>query len=132
MLERVVSIVFVLVGIVHLIPVVGVLGAERLASLYGVQDLGADLELLMRHRAVLFGIVAMALFIGAAVPACRWLAWWVGVISVGSFVALAQLYPSLEPSIARVVRVDWIALALLVIAGAMLLWVSLLRRGSAT
>ena len=43
-------------AVFHLLPAMGLLGAGRLAALYGVSIPGDDLLLLMRHRALLFGI----------------------------------------------------------------------------
>ena len=45
------------VGLVNLLPVSGVLSANRLQALYGVAIEDVNFLVLMRHRAVLFGIV---------------------------------------------------------------------------
>ena len=49
--ERAVQACLVLVGIVHLVPLTGVVGSARLHTLYGVTLDGPDLAILMRHRA---------------------------------------------------------------------------------
>jgi hypothetical protein len=46
-----------LVGLANLLPVVGVLSAARLQIPYGVALDDPNLVILMRHRAVLFGVV---------------------------------------------------------------------------
>lgn len=48
-MNKVISGLLVLVGIIHILPVSGVLGIERLAMLYGVTVSDPDLEILMRH-----------------------------------------------------------------------------------
>jgi hypothetical protein len=45
------------VGIIHQLPLTGVLSVSRLQVLYGVTITDPNLEILMRHRAVLFGIL---------------------------------------------------------------------------
>jgi hypothetical protein len=54
----------VLVGLVNLMPAVGILGSARLEALYGLPLAGDDLLLLMRHRAALFGVLGALLMIG--------------------------------------------------------------------
>ena len=81
------------VGIIHLLPLSGVLGAERLAVLYGMSFNEPNLAILMRHRAVLFGMLGAFL----------WLAW-----SVGGY----------NPQLARVFLADVVALACLAIGAA--------------
>ncbi|WP_211163693.1 hypothetical protein [Azoarcus taiwanensis] len=47
----------IIVGIIHLLPLAGVLGADRLASLYGIAFDEPKTVIPMRHRAVLFGLL---------------------------------------------------------------------------
>ena len=55
------SAMLVVVAVIHLLPVSGVLGSERLAALYGLPFNEPNLAILMRHRAVLFGLLAQVL-----------------------------------------------------------------------
>ena len=59
----------ILVGIIHLLPVVGVLSAERLSALYGLQISEPNLLILMRHRAVLFALLGVFLIVASFKPA---------------------------------------------------------------
>ena len=56
---------FTLTGLINLYPAMGLLGAAQLESLYGLPFTGEDLLLLMRHRALLLGLLG-AFIIGAA------------------------------------------------------------------
>ena len=56
-MERFISAILIIVGLTNLLPVIGVISAESLASLYGFATLQGDLLILMRHRALLFGIL---------------------------------------------------------------------------
>lgn len=58
-MEKVVTGLLMLVGIIHLLPSFGVLWVEHLAALYGVSLGDANHEILMRHRAVLFGLLGI-------------------------------------------------------------------------
>ena len=56
-MKHIASSMLVVVGLTHLLPLSGVLGAASLANLYGLQFNEANLEILMRYRAVLFGLL---------------------------------------------------------------------------
>ena len=121
----VVPVVLVLVALIHALPIVGVLGVDQVARLYGVSALDTNVELLLRHRAVLFGLLAAFLAYAAIRPLLHRAALAAGFVSVVSFLVLSHLVGPYNTALATVVRVDWIALALLA-AGAV---AHALRRG---
>jgi hypothetical protein len=110
-----VTIAFLLAAIVNLFPVLGVLSTARLEALYGVPIADPNLAVLMRHRALLFGIVGALLAIGAFHPPLRPLAGAAGFVSMLSFVALA-LGAEHNPLLRRVLWVD-VAASLVLAAG---------------
>ncbi|MEM6514203.1 MAG: phosphopantetheine adenylyltransferase [Pseudomonadota bacterium] len=116
-----ISILLLIVGVIHLLPVIGVLGTERLIALYGIPISDPNLEVLMRHRAVLFALLGGFLVYAAFTPALQMLAVIAGLVSVVSFIALAQPVDSINAALLRVVRADLVALVSLVIAGGLLL-----------
>ena len=105
-------------AVIHLLPLVGVLGGDRLQSLYGIAIDSPDLQILMRHRAVLFGLLGIYLLAAAFIPALQPSALAVGLISVLSFLLLAWTTEGYNASIARVVAVDLVALVALLIGTA--------------
>jgi hypothetical protein len=109
----VVPAVLVLVAIIHALPVVGVLGSGKLSQLYGVDVTDPSLELLLRHRAILFGLLSAFLVVATFRPELHWFALVAGLVSVASFLILAQMTISITAGVATVVRADWVALALL-------------------
>jgi hypothetical protein len=116
--QTTVRLMWVVVGVIHLLPLPGVLGADRLAALYGVVVDEPNLSLLMRHRAVLFGLLG-AFMVGAAFrPAWQALALTAGLVSVVSFLVLAALGGELNPSVQGVVAADVVALLCLLVVGA--------------
>lgn len=105
------------VAVIHLVPVVGVLGAERLAGLYGVRVDQPDLEILLRHRAMLFGLLGASLAAAALVPDLHATALAAAAVAVGSFLVLAVVgQPGGE--VARVVAVDVAAFVVLLVGAA--------------
>jgi hypothetical protein len=108
--------VLVGVGAVHLLPLVGVLGGERLSALYGVRADDPNLALLLRHRAVLFGLLGAFMVAAAWLPAWRSAALAAGAVSVLSFLVLSLLVGEVNAALARVVLVDVVAAAALALA----------------
>jgi hypothetical protein len=117
-MRYVVPSVLLVVAAIHALPVIGILGASQLSRLYGLPVNDANLELVLRHRALLFGLLAAFLGYAAFKPELHRLALVAGVASVSSFLVLAALVGPYNQAIATVVRVDWVALALLVLAAA--------------
>lgn len=114
-MRYVVPVVLVLVGIIHALPLLGVTGGARLANLYGITDMDASLEILLRHRAVLFGLLAAFLGYAAFKPELHGPALMVATVSVVSFLAFALTSGGYSPAVATVVKADLIAAVLLVI-----------------
>jgi hypothetical protein len=112
-----ISAALVVVAIIHLLPLVGVLGPARLVALYGVAVPEPNLELLLRHRAVLFGIIGALLLAATVHVPLRPAALLVGLASVVSFLLLAWLVGPINTHLFRVVVADILALVLLLAAG---------------
>ncbi|PXX41514.1 phosphopantetheine adenylyltransferase [Undibacterium pigrum] len=115
-LSHVVSAGLVVAGLVHLAPVAGCLGQTQLAALYGININGPDTEILLRHRAVLFGMSGVFMLWAAAKSEMQWLALATGLLSVISFLAIATMVGGYNGAIGRVVMVDGVVLFVLVIA----------------
>jgi hypothetical protein len=107
-----------IVGLIHLLPLLGVTGRVALEKAYGIPVESPDLQLLLQHRAVLFGLLGTACMIAAFNAPWRPAVWTAALISTCSFLLLAWLNPSYNAAIARVVWMDIIAIALLLLAGA--------------
>jgi hypothetical protein len=110
-----VSAMLVVVAVIHLLPLSGVLGGERLAALYGMPFNDPNLAILMRHRAVLFGLLGLFLLFAAFRPQFQAIAFIAGFVSVVSFLWLAWSVGGYNMQIARVFTADIIALACLII-----------------
>jgi hypothetical protein len=76
-------------GLVNGLPVVGVAGAGWLGRLYGVLIADPDLLVLMRHRALLLGLLGAALVAAVFAAALRLPAMIAGLVSMLAFAGLA-------------------------------------------
>ena len=118
---RVLSVCLLVIGVIHLLPLAGVVGASRLSALYGIPVTEPNLELLLRHRAVLFGVIGGLCIAAAFRPALQGVALVVAATSVVSFLLLARAVGGYNAQVGRVVTADWVALAALTI-GALAYW----------
>lgn len=124
-MKWIVSASLVIVAVIHLMPLVGVAGPERLATLYGVRIDDPNLQLLMRHRAVLFGLLGTFLLVAAFRPQWQALAFVVAAVSVISFLWLALGSKPYNAQVARVVTADVVALIAIVAGAAAHVWLKL-------
>lgn len=105
----------IVVGVIHLIPLSGVLGVGRLNSLYGISITDPGLSILMRHRAVLFGLLGLFCIYAAIKPPLYLIALTAGAVSVGSYLYLAYATGGYNEELRRVVVADLVAAVFLVI-----------------
>lgn len=114
----VVTLLFLVAAAIKLAPVAGVLGAERVHALYGIDATDPTLAILLRHRALLFGVVGGLLVAAAFRPELRVAAIAAGLVSALGFIALAKLEGGASGALARVVAADWAVVAALGLATA--------------
>ncbi len=103
------------IGVIHLLPLAGVLGAARLSYLYGVDISDQNLLILMQHRAILFGLLGAFLVGAAFVSDLRWIGYGAAFVSVVSFLIIAWQAVQYNQQIGNVVLADLVALACLVV-----------------
>jgi hypothetical protein len=109
-----VSVVALLIsGLIHLLPVAGVAGAAALTRMYGVEVLDPNTSILLQHRALLFGVLALLMFVAIAVPSLRVTVLIVSLFSAASFIAVALWVGGYNAAIGRVIAADVVASILL-------------------
>jgi hypothetical protein len=111
----VVTAALLVAAVIHLLPLVGVLGAARLEALYGMPVTDPNLAILMRHRAVLFGLLGVFLAVAAFRPALQGAAFVAGFVSVLSFLGLAWSTGGYNDLVGRIITADIVALVSLMI-----------------
>ena len=115
-LNRITIACLALAGIIHLLPLPGVLGAGQLARLYGVAASDPNTGILLQHRAVLFGLLGVLLIAAAYRPELRLVALAAGLVSTVSFLVIAWGVGGYNSQVARVVAADLVAVVLLLTA----------------
>jgi hypothetical protein len=111
----------VLVALIHLPPVLGLLGVAKMESAYGVGIAGPDLAVLMRHRALMFGLLGAFMLVAVFVPALQPWALGLALLSAGGFVLLAWTTPGHNANLARVAWAE-VAAVLFALVGLVAWW----------
>ncbi len=111
-----VLLLFLATGLINLVPVAGAVSDLQLSRLYGTGALHPDVSLLLRHRAILFGIVGALLVCAAFQPSIRGIATLAGLVSMVSFCVLVLLIQHGNPDLLRIAWIDVAASLALVLA----------------
>mgnify|MGYP000262078733 FL=1 len=101
------------IGLVHLIPVTGMLGTQRLTALYGIEVPEGDIVLLLQHRALGFALVAIVCFTSALNSTWLGPARLIATLSMVSFVALVVWQQPANTALVKVAIIDGVLLILL-------------------
>ncbi len=115
-MSHIVTVLLIIVGVIHILPLGGVLSAKRLTALYAITVNDPNLEILMRHRAVLFGLLGIFLIYAAFQPLFQPLAFITGFVSVLSFMGIARQVGGYNAALRKVFIADIVALGCLVVA----------------
>ncbi len=115
-MEKTITVLLILVGLINFLPVAGVLSADRIASAYMVEVAGPDLEILLRHRALLFGALGGFILYAAFTPMLQWPAMILAAVSMIGFLVLVWSVGNSNTSLIVVAMVDLVGIVLLLAA----------------
>ena len=111
---------FGVAGAIHLLPLYGVLGAQQLLDLYGVPLTSSKKErnvlIMMRHRAVLFGILGFYLLYAIGDENHQNTALIGGFSSTISFFSIAMQEGGYNRQLQNVLVADLMAIGALIVA----------------
>jgi len=103
-------------GIINTIPVLIAFLPAKITASYGVTIPDANYELLLRHRAVLFGIIGGLMIYSAITKKYYDLATSVGLVSMISFLLLYFLADGpINEALTKVMKIDIFAILLLIL-----------------
>jgi hypothetical protein len=113
---KAVTFCLVVVGLINFMPVIGVISAQKLESAYSVVISGNDLAILMRHRALMFGILGTFILYAAFNPLYQPAAIIIGGASMFGFAILVLASGGYNEAIGKVFVVDIVGIVFLVAA----------------
>jgi len=103
-------------GIINFIPSLAVILPAKIKTAYSIEIPNANYELLLRHRAVLFGIIGGFMIYAAIFKKYYDLATLFGMISMVSFLALYFIGAgAINAEISSVMKIDAFAIVILAI-----------------
>lgn len=108
-----VSILFLVLAAIHILPGVVGLVPSQLQNLYGVPPEDKTLTTLLQHRAVLLGLVGATFSAAAFLPQLRWAALIGGGASMILFLVIAGFNQELAGPLKKIAIVDGVGLLIL-------------------
>jgi len=112
-MAKAVAVLLILVGLINFLPVLGVLSAERLSQAYSVALSDSNLIILMRHRALLFGLLGGFILFSVLVPLYRPAAMLLAAISMVGFLVFMFLEGGYNEALHKVMIADVVGIVAL-------------------
>ena len=106
----------IIVGLINIVPVIGVISAQKLESTYFVTLAGNDLAILLRHRALLFGILGAYILYSAFSPFHQFAAMIMAGVSMVGFAVLVLGTGGYNEAIGKVLFIDILGILFLIAA----------------
>jgi len=110
-----ISILLLIVGVINFLPVIGVLSADKLSGAYSIELIGNDIIILMRHRALLFGLIGGFLLFSVFKPSYQIAAMVMAAISMLGFLYFVWAAGDYNSSISKIAIIDLVGIVCLVI-----------------
>ena len=116
-MEKFYRLILLITGMVHILPFSFLFFTEQLQKNYGVDMSDANLQLLLRHRAVFFGLIGFGLILSAIKKSYYGWASTIGLISMVSFIVLFYQIEGVNQRLRSVMLIDvYVSIALLLSA----------------
>lgn len=122
-MHRILTALFLILALIHLLPALSVFAPSKIASLYAVSPSDKAMLTLLQHRALFFAILCAGFVWAAFYPQYRGPVLIAGVISMAGFLIIAGQHGELAGGLRKIVVADIIGLAVAVLAAA-LMWKS--------
>lgn len=115
-MEIIFRICLAIAAIINIIPSLLVFFPQKISSSYGIEIPNINYELLLRHRAVLFGIIGGIMIYSAITKKYYFPSVTIGFISMVSFLILYKMMDGeVNPELNKVMKVDIAGIIILLI-----------------
>jgi hypothetical protein len=105
-----------LVGLINFLPILGVISLDKINQAYGLSATDNNLEVLLRHRALLFGLVGGFIIFSVFNPQYQMAAMIFAAISMLGYLIIFWSVGDLNAALLKVAQIDIVGVILLLIA----------------
>jgi hypothetical protein len=105
-MENLYRFILLITGLVHILPFSFLFFPEQLQKNYGVDMSDVNLQLLLRHRAIFFGLIGLGLIFSAVKKYFYGRASTIGLISMVSFIVLFYQIGGINQQLRSVMMID--------------------------
>lgn len=114
-MELIYRITLFIAGLINLIPTILAFIPDKIAKSYGIEVPNVNYELVLRHRAVLLGLVGAFMIYSAFTKKYYEASTIMGFISMIAFIVLFYLIGNINPELKKVMIIDVVATIILTI-----------------
>ena len=114
-METVFRVCLFISGVINFMPSLLAFWSNKISSSYGIDIPNSNDELLLRHRAVMLGIIGGVMIFSAISKKYYSLSVSIGLISMVSFIILYALVGNINPELQKVMKIDIAGILILLI-----------------
>jgi hypothetical protein len=115
-MNEAIQVLLFVVGVINFLPVMGVISADKLSRAYQIDLPGNDLIILLRHRAILFGVVGGFILYSVFQPIYQIAAMVMAAITMVGYLYIVWAVGGYNKAIFKVAMVDVVGIICLVLA----------------
>jgi hypothetical protein len=115
-MNEAIQVLLFVVGVINFLPVMGVISADKLSRAYQIELPGNDLIILLRHRAILFGVVGGFILYSVFQPMYQDAAMVMAAITMVGYLYIVWAVGGYNKAIFKVAMVDVVGIICLVLA----------------
>ena len=105
-MQKIINALLIVVGLINFYPIVGACSAREVENVYRIGEQAGDIVILLRHRAVLLGIIGALMMYAAFRPDLQPIAFTIGLISMVAFLVITRLEGNPGTGIHKIFVID--------------------------
>jgi len=115
-LNKAITICLIIVGLINFIPTIAIISAQKLEAAYSIKLISNDLIILLRHRALLFGILGGFILYSVKATYYQGAAMIMAGISMLGYVVLMFTVGGYNEALYKILIIDVVGIVILSLA----------------